>query len=90
MKGGKKISAFAFRNGSQRVSTLLSTTIEKFHWEGKVLKETELRMYRRDPSSLHDKFFKRVTDLSFGFDVESDEECEIIEELLEEKSSHTV
>ena len=53
--GAKFIFASAFRNGTDRVATAISTI--KHHWEGTVLDSSEFRRYKEDKSSLIPDFF---------------------------------
>ena len=82
--GAKYLFASAFRNGSGSVATAISTMHNQHQWEGIALDKNELDSYRRDKSSLHNKFFSKVECLLNG-NEESEEECEAIHQLLNEK-----
>ena len=68
----KPIFAAAFRNGSQRVATALSSLHKSHEWEGVILKPSEKVDYERDPKCLESRFFKRV-DLGELLDPETSE-----------------
>ena len=58
--GAKSVFASAFRNGSDRVATAISTVHNQHHWEAIVLSPSELQDYSRDSASLQKKFFQFV------------------------------
>ena len=55
--GAKFIFASAFRNGSDKIATAISTMHTQHHWEGIVQNEKELRMYKQNKKSLIPLFF---------------------------------
>ena len=81
--GTKHIFASAFRNGSDKIATAISTMHTQHHWEGIVLKENELGLYKKDKKSLIPLFFQRCTKI-FDQD-ESEAEKEAMEWLLDEE-----
>ena len=70
-KGTRNLFASAFRNGTGRVATGISSCHRRHEWEGVVLKPAELRAYNEDQTSLSPSFFQRVDNL---FPQESDDE----------------
>ena len=84
--GPKYLFASAFRNGSGKVATAVSTMHTQHQWEGVVLNASELVSYKDDNSSLIRKFFARVSDLDEKYETsESDEEKEVLNSILETK-----
>ena len=61
--GFKYVFASAFRNGSGKVATAISTMHTQHHWEGVALKPSELVKYKDDNSSLTSKFFSRLAEI---------------------------
>ena len=60
VRQGKTISAVAFRNGSDAVSTAVSSIHQGHHWDGIAVYTKEKIEYSRDPSLLKVDFFRRV------------------------------
>ena len=56
----KGVFASAFRNGSDRVATAISTLHNQHHWEAIVLHPAELGDYEKDSTLLQKKFFRFV------------------------------
>lgn len=81
--GSKHLFASAFRNGSDRVATAISSLHKSHEWEGIAFKPAELRAYQADSSALISKFFQRV-ELD-DKDEESPREAVLMEELLEDR-----
>lgn len=81
--GSRRLFASAFRSGTQRVATAISSMHTHHQWEGVVIDNRELVSYNEDKASLKSKFFKRVDQL---FEKsESPEEKEMMEQLLSQK-----
>ena len=76
----KKVYAIAFRNGTNSVSTAISSVHRGHHWEGIALFKRELNEYEEDKSSLQPKSFQGVKSDVLNQD-ETDEEKERIENL---------
>ena len=83
--GYKYLFASAFRNGSGRVATAISTMHTQHQWEGVILDEAEHRRYKGDKTSLIQYFFHRVTALDEIGGEETVEEREILNEFVNEK-----
>ena len=79
--GAKHIFASAFRNGSDRIATAISTMHTQHHWEGVILNEKELELYKMDDKVLIPKFFQRCSNLFE--EEESVAENEAMEHLLD-------
>ncbi len=82
-RGTRRLFASAFRNGSQKVATAISSLHAHHQWEGVALDPRELAAYKRDKKSLQSKFFGRVDDVFLG--IEEDEERNKMKEILEER-----
>ena len=83
--GHKYLFASAFRNGSGKVATAVSTMHTQHHWEGVALKPSELVQYKDDNLSLVSSFFSRVSDLDNDERMEGEDEKEVLNELLRTK-----
>ena len=59
-KDFKSIYSFAFRNGSNSVTTAVSSTHQNHHWEGIVKSPMDLVAYKNDPTCLRQKCIQRV------------------------------
>ncbi len=79
----RKMFATAFRNGTDKVATAVSSFHSELQWEGIVKHNHELRAYESDKTSLRLNFFQRVNDL-FP-DERNYEEEELIDSILDEK-----
>lgn len=79
----RKLFASAFRNGSQKVATAISSLHSHHHWEGIVMVHKELSSYEKNKRSLRPNFFQRVDDL-FEKEESEDEKNEM-EHILNEK-----
>ena len=77
----KRVDAIAFRNGSESVSTAVSSIHRGHHWEGIALNQQELKQYEDDPSSLKSKTLQRVKSDLLSQD-ETEEETYLIDDLL--------
>lgn len=73
--GAKHIFASAFRSGTDRVATAVSTLHSQHQWEGVAMKPAELIRYRGDSRSLIGDFFQRVPS-SFFLDPETGAEMD--------------
>lgn len=82
--GTKAIFASAFRNGTDRVATAISTVHTQHHWEAIILKPAELREYKNDPTSLQKKFFEFVS-LRDAIENEEDSVRLVMDEILEDR-----
>lgn len=81
--GTKHIFASAFRNGSDKIATAISTMHTQHHWEGIVQNEDDLVKYKKN-ESLASLFFQRCSKLSDEDEgVESTAEKEAMKWLLE-------
>ena len=83
--GHKYLFASAFRNGSGKVATAISTMHTQHHWEGVALKPSELVKYKNDETSLVSNFFSRVSALDNDERAEGEDEKEVLNELLSTK-----
>ena len=83
--GTKYLFASAFRNGSGKVATAISTMHTQHHWEGVVLSPRELLEYKNDSSSLTSKFFLRVSEIDNDDRSESEDEKEVLDHLMRTK-----
>ena len=97
--GDKAIFASAFRNGTDRVATAISTLHKGQVWEGIVMKNKEKEMYNANKQALISQFFRKVNGICFNSYLsevpasETDNEDEHkndpvqtkVDELLEEK-----
>ena len=79
----KKMFATAFRNGTDKVATAISSLHSQHQWEAIIQHNYELREYENDQTSLISKFFQRVDNL-FENPCNYEEE-EVIESILEDK-----
>ena len=61
--GSRKLFASAFRSGTQRVATAISSKHKHHQWEGIASDNRELVSYNNNRESLKGKFFKRVDQL---------------------------
>ena len=76
----RKLFSSAFRNGSDKVATAISSLHPHHQWEGVIYEQRELAKYKMDRTSLRSIFFQHVDTL---FDeVEEDEEEKIIMKTL--------
>lgn len=83
--GVHRVWAAAFRNGSEAVSTAVSSLHKGFEWEGVTDEVTMQRMYEEDPTSLRKFFFKRLDEhpeLFVPIDEDSDDDAAENAELL--------
>ena len=78
--GVKSVFASAFRNGSDRVATAISTIHNQHHWEAIVLHPAELRDYSEDFNSLRKKFFQFVH-LPGLIEEEDEDASDVMEDL---------
>ena len=62
VKHGRQITASAFRNGSDAISTAVSSLHSGHHWEGVALYPKENKVYRRNPNCLRLNFFTRLNE----------------------------
>ena len=76
--GDKKLFASAFRNGTSKIATAISSIHDHHEWEGIVLDPSELRAYEQDKNSLLENFFQRV-----DIDIESGDQAETEDEKAE-------
>ena len=84
--GPKYLFASAFRNGSGRVATAISTMHTQHQWEGVVYNDSEFERYKDDKSSLIYDFFARVSDLDEKYEtVESEDEKEVLKDIIDNK-----
>lgn len=83
--GTKYVFASAFRNGTDRVATAISTMHTQHQWEGVVLNNCELQKYKENKLSLSPHFFNRVENLNHCEERSSESEKEVLEQLLENK-----
>ena len=84
--GPQYVFASAFRNGSGKVATALSTMYTQHHWEGIALVPKELQRYKDDNSSLVSDFFSRVLQLDDkAGTTESQDEKDALADLIETK-----
>ena len=77
--------AAAFWNGSEAVSTAVSSLQNGFEWEGVTDKVTMQRMYEEDPTRLRKFFFKWLEEhpeLFVPIDKDSDDDAAENAELL--------
>ncbi len=81
--GVRRLFASAFRNGSQRVATAISSIHAHHHWEGVAMYQHEHASWKRNKSSLEPYFFKRVDDIFL--DKEEEEEKILLKEYLSSK-----
>ena len=91
--GLKYVFASAFRNGSKRVATAISSIHHQHHWEGIALNPPELHSYNKDKRSLRSSFFQRVMDLQTQdgrIFPELEAEKELIEILLAKIEPYTL
>ena len=80
----KKVYAIAFRNGTDRVSTAISSIHRNHHWEGIALKQAELLMYEEDSTSLRKLCFQRIESNAFNKDALL-AETELIDTIISEE-----
>lgn len=78
----QRIFAIAFRTGTGKVVTCISSIHGKHSWEGKVLKPNDLEKYEADPKSLVKLFFQRQDDIIPNKD-EIELENDVLDELLD-------
>lgn len=83
-KSAKNVFAIAFRNGTDSVSTAVSSVHRNHHWEGVALYPKELIEYEEDSVSLKARCIQRVTSDLFCHE-ELIEESNFIEELFESR-----
>lgn len=81
--GSRRLFASAFRSGTNRVATAISSIHTHHQWEGVVHDNRELVSYKEDTTSLRRIFFKRVDRLFQK--RESEEEKAMMKQLLDEK-----
>ena len=80
----KKVYAIAFQNGTDRVSTAVSSIHRNHQWEGIATSQTQHKMYKDDETSLRKLCFQRIKSKSFG-ENELESERERIEHILNDK-----
>ena len=80
----KKVYAIAFRNGTDRVSTAISSIHRNHHWEGIALSQRERIMYEEDNTSLRQFCIQRIESSAFHKDALI-AETELIDTILSEK-----
>ncbi len=89
--GPKYLFASAFRNGTGRVATAISTMHTQHQWEGVVMDEREIRKYKEKTysegetqSTLAGSFFSRMDGLGEKIEKdESSEEREILDKMID-------
>ena len=74
---GRTVAASAFQNGSDSVSTTISSLHQNFHWEGIAIDWKEAKDFKEDPSAMQVKIFPRL--ISVSDDGESYEEKDAIQ-----------
>lgn len=84
-KNNKSIFATAFRNGTDSVSTAISSVHRNHHWEGVALDQTQARKYKEDETCLRKKCFQRVLNQELFGEEESEVDREMIDDILENK-----
>lgn len=81
----KKVFAIAFRNGTDRVSTAVSSLHKNHHWEGIALNQQERLEYEdnasEDISCFYNKSIQRIDSLKINKDELADEK-DLIKDLL--------
>ena len=80
----KRVYAIAFRNGTESVTTAVSSIHCNHHWEGVALNQMELVQYEEDPVSLKAKCIQRINTNAFS-DQEMIWEKESIQDLLDDR-----
>ena len=81
--GVRRLFASAFRNGSKRVATAISSIHAHHHWEGVAMVERERASWNQDNKSLRSHFFQRVDDIFI--EDEEEEEKDLLKEHLSSK-----
>ena len=61
---GRTVTASAFQNGSDSVSTTVSSLHQNFHWEGIAIDWKEAKDFDEYPSAMQDKIFPRLISVS--------------------------
>jgi hypothetical protein len=82
-KNNKSIFATAFRNGTESVSTAISSVHRNHHWEGVALDQTQARKYKEDETCLRKECFQRVINKELFGEEESELDREMIDDILE-------
>ena len=80
----KKVHVIAFMNGTDRVSTAISSIHRNHHWEGIALSQRERIMYEEDNTSLRQFCIQRIESSAFHKDALI-AETELIDTILSEK-----
>ena len=70
---GRKVTASAFRNGSDSVSTTISSLHRGFHWEGIALDWKDYKEYSSNPTSMRDKIFPYLVTRNMQHEERDDE-----------------
>jgi hypothetical protein len=85
---GKKVWSAAFRNGSEAVSTAVSSLHSGFQWEGNTLNHSLVLKYKANPWTLRDMFFASCGQ-DVGIDLcandQDDEDVDLVEYYLSQK-----
>ena len=84
---GRTVTASAFRNGSDSVSTTISTIHRGYHWEGIGIDWKECKAFRDDPQSLKGEAFPCII---FVNEEVSSEEADVVEAFKNEVYSLTL
>ena len=80
----KKVYAIAFRNGTERVSTAISSIHRNHHWEGIALIQKEVLEYQENEACFFRKCITRIE----SPEIQSEElleESDLIDEIYDEK-----
>lgn len=85
VKHGKLFSASAFRNGSDAISTAVSSIHRGHHWEGIALNQRQAKAYSRNPEYLRLNYFSRINEPKEIYDVNISEEEKALMAGLESK-----
>ena len=89
VKDAKVLFASAFRNGTERVATAVSTFHRGQEWEGVAMKQKEVALYKNDKCALIPKFFAKVKVISFKNSSENSDQDDAVEakmkDLINEK-----
>lgn len=83
----RKMNATAFRNGTEKVATAVSSMHNQHQWEAIAMHNYDLKSYDEDKNALKSKFFRRVDfeDVAHYNNEKDNEEDDLIQRILDEK-----
>ena len=80
----KVLFASAFRNGTGRVATAVSTFHRGFEWEGVVMKDTEAKLYSNNEYALIPQFFCKVEGITLKEASETSDKDDPVEAVMKD------